>query len=64
MMKFPMANLQAKTTIAGDHTRYEWFVSYPINNYNVTFGIGKYAHFRDLYISDDTLVYRLLRDAL
>ena len=47
--------LQAKTKIAGDHTRYEWFVSYPINNYNVTFGIGKYAHFRDQYISDDTL---------
>ena len=47
--------LLAKTQIAGGHTRYEWFVSYPINNYNVTFGIGKYAHFRDKYISDDTL---------
>ena len=55
MMKFPMANSRLKLQIAGDRTRYEWFVSYPINNYNVTFGIGKYAHFRDQYISDDTL---------
>lgn len=44
-----------KTLIGGDHTRYEWFVSYPINNYNATFSIGKYAHFEDRYISDDTL---------
>jgi hypothetical protein len=47
--------LRAKTSIAASHTRYEWAVSYPINNYNVTFGIGKYVHFRDLYVSDDTL---------
>jgi hypothetical protein len=47
--------LVVKRPIAGGHIRYEWFVSYPINNYNVTFGIGKYAHFRDLYVSDDTL---------
>ncbi|WP_440133556.1 M1 family metallopeptidase [Chitinophaga sancti] len=31
-----------------DHkTRYEWAVSYPINNYNVTFSIGKYTHYTD-----------------
>lgn len=44
-----------KTPIAKNMTRYEWFVSYPINNYNVTFNIGKYVHFKDEYISDDTL---------
>ena len=33
--------------------RYEWKVSYPINNYNVTFNIGKYVHFDDQYISAD-----------
>ena len=44
-----------KTPIPQNRTRYEWYVSYPINNYNVTFGIGKYAHFTDQYISDDTL---------
>ncbi len=35
--------------------RYEWYVGYPINNYNATFSIGKYAHLKDQYISDDTL---------
>ena len=44
-----------KTSRPGNQTRYEWYVSYPINNYNVTFGIGKYAHYTDLFISDDTL---------
>ena len=34
----------------------EWFVSYPINNYNVTLNIGDYTHFSDSYISlKDTL---------
>ena len=34
----------------------EWFVSYPINNYNVTLNIGDYTHFSDEYVSDkDTL---------
>ena len=34
----------------------EWFVSYPINNYNVTLNIGDYVHFSDNYISNnDTL---------
>jgi len=34
----------------------EWFVSYPINNYNVTLNIGDYVHFQDKYIRDqDTL---------
>ena len=34
----------------------EWFVSYPINNYNVTLNIGDYVHFQDEYVSgEDTL---------
>lgn len=34
----------------------EWFVSYPINNYNVTLNIGDYVHFSDEFTSDnDTL---------
>lgn len=28
---------------------YEWFVSYPINSYNVTLNIGDYAHIKDTY---------------
>lgn len=34
-------------------TRYDWFVSYPIDNYNVTLNIGHYAHFSDAYYADD-----------
>ena len=33
-------------------TTYDWFVSYPINNYNVTVNIGKFAHFDEMYISE------------
>lgn len=48
--------LQRKTPTGVNKTRYEWLVSYPINNYNATFCIGKYAHFKDAYISGhDTL---------
>lgn len=33
-----------------------WFVSYPINNYNVTLCAADYAHFSDIYLSNsDTL---------
>lgn len=30
-------------------SRFEWFVSKPINHYNVTLYIGKFAHFSDIY---------------
>ncbi|PPK88519.1 peptidase M1-like protein [Neolewinella xylanilytica] len=33
--------------------RYDWFVSYPINNYNVSIGIGHYTHFSDTYRAFD-----------
>jgi hypothetical protein len=47
--------LKKKTPLPKNKTRYEWYVSYPINNYNVTFSIGKYTHWRDYYVTDDTL---------
>jgi aminopeptidase N len=47
--------LQGKKPLSGNRMRYEWYVSYPINNYNVTFNIGKYTHWRDYYVTDDTL---------
>jgi aminopeptidase N len=35
---------------------FRWFVSYPINNYNVTFYVGKYVSFNDTLITGkDTL---------
>ena len=37
-------------------TKSSWFVSYPINSYNVTLCIGDYTHFNDIYINqEDTL---------
>ena len=37
-----------KTTRISDETsRYEWKVSYPINSYNITLNIGRYAHISD-----------------
>jgi len=44
-----------KTPMPGNQLRYEWKVSYPINNYNVTFNIGKYVHYHDQFVSNDTL---------
>ena len=45
-----------KTELTGKLTRFDWYVDYPINNYNVVVNIGDYAHFSDLYVSGrDTL---------
>lgn len=30
-------------------TRYTWKISYPVNNYNVTFNLANYAYFREYY---------------
>ena len=54
-------NLRSETIIWNSHlqdslNRTEWFVSYPINNYNITLNIGDYIHFQDEYVSgEDTL---------
>ncbi|MBC7568091.1 MAG: M1 family metallopeptidase [Pedobacter sp.] len=34
------------------YNQFNWFVSNPINNYNVTFYIGKYAHWKDSYAGE------------
>ena len=36
-------------------TRFDWFVSYPINNYNATVNIGRFSHFSDVYMGIDTV---------
>lgn len=49
-----VANGNLRQTVKdGEYTRYDWFVSYPINNYNVTLNIGKYVHFSDTYTAKD-----------
>lgn len=35
------------------YNQYNWFVSNPINNYNVTFYIGQYAHWTDQYAGEN-----------
>lgn len=45
--------LRHKTNLSGNRTRYEWFVSYPINNYNATLNAGDYKQIKDVYVNDD-----------
>ncbi len=47
--------LTRRTRMDNGRTRYEWSVNYPINNYNVTYNIGKYTHRTDTYIGTDTI---------
>ena len=47
--------LLRKVPLPNNQTRYDWYVSYPINNYNVTLNIGKYTHLQDTYVTTDTL---------
>ena len=60
--------LRAKTILPDSSTKYSWFVSYPINNYDVTINICKYAHFSDEYTAKDgsklTLDYYVLPENL
>ena len=38
-----------KTILSDNWTKFEWHVSYPVNNYDVTLNISKYKHFEDIY---------------
>jgi aminopeptidase N len=40
---------QGKQDLPDGFTRWNWHVSYPINNYDVSLNIGKYTHFDDHY---------------
>ena len=45
-------NLRKKMPFQPGYTLWDWFVSYPINNYNVAVNIGHYAHFTDTFTSN------------
>jgi|GEM_PF-498787 len=48
--------LLQKTELPGKRTRFDWYVNYPIVNYDVAVNIGDYIHFSDNYIRQgDTL---------
>ena len=55
LMDVSNGRLRATTGLPDGWTRYDWFVSNPINNYNVTVNIGKFSHFSDTYGSDEPL---------
>ncbi|NJC26424.1 M1 family metallopeptidase [Neolewinella antarctica] len=47
-------NLRAEVLLDNRYQkRFDWFVSYPINNYNISLNIGSYVHFSDTYKSFD-----------
>lgn len=46
-------NKQFNNISATSYTEFEWFVSYPINNYNITLNIADYANFKDVYTAQD-----------
>jgi aminopeptidase N len=52
--------LRGTTLLPDGWTRYDWFVSYPINTYNVTVNVGKFSHWQDLYGDSLTLDYYVL----
>lgn len=60
--------LRSKIPLKNGRTQYNWFISYPINNYDVTINIGKFDHFSDIYRSKDgsklTLDYYVLPENL
>jgi aminopeptidase N len=47
--------LRSVTRLPGGWMRSAWGVTSPINNYNVTVNVGKFAHFSDVYYGADTL---------
>jgi aminopeptidase N len=40
-------HLVGTTSLGDGYTRWDWHVSYPINNYDVSLNIGDYVHFAD-----------------
>lgn len=49
MVNVSNGRLRSVTRAAGGSTTWEWFVSNPINNYNVAVNAGRYAHFTHFY---------------
>ena len=61
LMDISNGRLRSTTELPGGWTRYDWFISSPINNYCVTINVGKYAHFSDTHGKDKlTLDYYVL----
>jgi len=46
-------NIKKRRDLDDGYARHEWVINYPINNYDVTVNIGRYALFNDKYIALD-----------
>jgi aminopeptidase N len=44
---------RSKTPAGNGYTSHTWFVSYPINNYDATFYLGKFSHFSDTVVNKE-----------
>jgi aminopeptidase N len=42
-------NLISTTMVDDNYVNFEWFVQYPINNYNVTFYMGDFVNFNEIF---------------
>jgi aminopeptidase N len=49
-------NIRQITHVGKNFDQFSWFVSYPINNYNVTFYVGKYVSFSDTLVDNKDTV--------
>jgi aminopeptidase N len=67
LMDVSNGRLRSSKVMSNGYTQYNWFVSKPINNYNVTLNIADFAHFTDSYTGEKgklTLDYYVLPENL
>ncbi|OYZ49341.1 MAG: peptidase M1, partial [Sphingobacteriales bacterium 24-40-4] len=67
LMNVSNGRLRSAKDLGDGYTQFNWFVSYPINNYNVSLNVADYVHFDDKYQGENgnlTLDYYVLRENL
>ncbi|MDF3078666.1 MAG: family metallopeptidase [Sphingobacteriaceae bacterium] len=67
LMDVSNGRLRSTEELPDGYTRFNWFVSYPINNYTATLNIADYAHFSDSFKGENgdlTLDYYVLKENL
>ena len=67
LMNVSNGRLRSTENTDPNYSKYNWFVSYPINNYTVSLNIADYAYFNDSYAGENgnlTLDYYVLKENL
>ncbi len=67
LMEISNGKLLSTTDLPGNTTRFDWYVSYPINNYNAVIYIGDYIHLSGADVSKEDypgVNYYCLKDNL